>query len=103
MNILETAATLKLFRDLAVDGGDVSFVFFGDSHVSRSALARGRTSSLALRPLLKQASSLSIAYGLYAAGRYSPTRSAVESRFEAQTFDVSKLSCWRSDVAYLPM
>ena len=74
VNILETAATLKLFRDVAAEGGDARFVFLGDSHVSRSALARGRTSSYALRPLLKQASSICIAYGLYAAGRYAPTR-----------------------------
>ncbi len=74
VNVLEAAATLKLYRDLAGQGGDVRFVYFGDSHVARSALARGRTSSFALRPLLKQASSLSIAYGLYGAGRYAPTR-----------------------------
>ncbi len=74
VNVLETAATLKLFRDIAADGGDARFVYLGDSHVARSSLARGRTSSYALRPLLKQASSLSIAYGLYAAGRYAPTR-----------------------------
>ena len=74
VNVLETAAALRLFRELAAEGGDMRFVYLGDSHVSRSAIARGRTSSVALRPLLKQASSLSIAYGLYAAGRYSPTR-----------------------------
>ena len=74
VNILEAAATLKLYRDIAAQGGDARFVYFGDSHVARSALTRGRTSSLALRPLLKQASSLSIAFGLYAVGRYAPTR-----------------------------
>ena len=74
VNILEAAATLKLYRDLAMRGGDVRSVYLGESHVARSALARGRTSSLALRPLLMQASSLSIAYGLYGAGRYAPTR-----------------------------
>ena len=74
VNLLETAATLKLFRSIALDGGDARFVYLGDSHVARSSLARGRTSSLAMRPLLKQSSSLCIAYGLYPAGRFCPTR-----------------------------
>ena len=74
VNLLETAATLKLYRSIALEGGDARFTYLGDSHVARSSLARGRTSSLAMRPLLKQASSLSIAYGLYAAGRFAPTR-----------------------------
>ena len=74
VNLLETAAALKLYRDIALEGGDVRFLFLCDSHVARSALARGRTSSLALRPLLKQASSLCIGFGLYPGGRFSPTR-----------------------------
>ena len=74
VNLLEAAATLKLYRSVALDGGDVRFVYLGDSHVARSSLARGRTSSHALRPLLKQASSLCIGYGLYPAGRFAPTR-----------------------------
>ena len=74
VNILEAAATVKLFRDIAKQGGDQKVLYFGDSHVARSSLARGRTSSLALRPILKQASSICLAYGLYPAGRYAPTR-----------------------------
>ncbi len=74
INILEMAATLKLYRELAHEGGDLKFVFLSDSHVARSSLARGRTSSAALRPLLKQASSLCIGYGLYPSGRFVPTR-----------------------------
>ena len=74
VNLLETAATLKLYRTIALDGGDARFTYLGDSHVSRSSLARGRTSSHAMRPLLRQASSLCLAYGLYPAGRYAPTR-----------------------------
>lgn len=50
------------------------FTYIGDSHVSRSSLARGRTSSNAMRPVLKQSASLSAAYGLYMAGRFAPTR-----------------------------
>ncbi len=74
VNILEAAATVKLFRDIAKQGGDPQVLYFGDSHVARSSLARGRTSSVALRPILKQASSICLAYGLYPAGRYAPTR-----------------------------
>ena len=74
INVLETAATLKLYRDLAREGGDVKFVYLSDSHVARSSLARGRTSSTALRPLMKQSSSLCIGYGLYPSGRFVPTR-----------------------------
>ena len=74
MNLLETAATLKLYRTIARDGGDARFTYLGDSHVSRSSLARGRTSSHAMRPLLRQASSLCLAYGLYPAGRYAPNQ-----------------------------
>lgn len=54
INLLETAATLRLFRDVAARGGDCRFTYLGDSRVSRSALARGRTSSRALRGQLKQ-------------------------------------------------
>ena len=74
INLLETAAVLKLYRDQARQGGDVRFVYLEDSHVSRSALARGRTSSHAMRPLLKKAAAIAIGYGLYPAGRFAPTR-----------------------------
>lgn len=74
INILESASTLRLMRKLARGGGDVRAVYLGDSHVSRSSLARGRTSSNAMRPVLKQSASLSVAYGLYMAGRFAPTR-----------------------------
>ena len=74
INILETAATLKLYRQVAAEGGDMRFVYFGDSHVSRSCIARGRSSSNGLRRLLQQAAALCIAFGLYPAGRFCPTR-----------------------------
>ena len=75
INLLETASTLRLIRRLARSGGDVRVVYLGDSHVSRSSLARGRTSSDAMRPMLRQSAALSNAYGIYLAGRFSPTRS----------------------------
>ena len=74
INILETAAALRAYEKEALKGGDLRFVDFIDSNVALSALGRGRSSSLALRPLLKRASTLSVAYGLYHHGRYAPTR-----------------------------
>ena len=74
INVLETASVLKLYRSVARGGGDERFVNLSDSHVSRSALARGRTSSYALRPLLQQGAALQVGYGLYPAGRFCPTR-----------------------------
>lgn len=74
INLKETAAKLKLFRDVGLGGGDCRFVYAGDSHVARSALARGRTSSGAMRPLLKKSAVLCLAFGLYPAGRFTPTR-----------------------------
>ena len=74
INILEAAATLKLFRNIAEAGGDQRFVYFGDSHVARSAISRGRTSSHALKAVLKRFASICIASGLYPAGRFTTWR-----------------------------
>ena len=49
VNLLEMAAALKLYRSVALGGGDARFVYLGDSHASRSSLARGRTSSSAMK------------------------------------------------------
>ena len=96
INILETAATLKLYRQVAAEGGDVRFVYFGDSHVSRSCMARGRSSSNGLRRLLQQSAALCIAYGLYPAGRFCPTRfnpGDPPSRETPMPPPVSSISC----------
>eukprot|EP00438_Fugacium_kawagutii_P027002 Skav232500 [mRNA] locus=scaffold1096:33698:38011:+ [translate_table: standard] len=74
INLLETSATLKLFRHVAQEGGDCKFTYLGDSHVSRSAMARGRSSASSMRPLLKKAAALCVGFGLYPAGRFTPTR-----------------------------
>ncbi|CAL1156117.1 unnamed protein product, partial [Cladocopium goreaui] len=42
INVLETASTLRLMRRLARGGGDVRATYLGDSHVSRSCMAKGR-------------------------------------------------------------
>ena len=74
VNLLEVASGLRVFEEEARRGGDVRLVNLYDSQVALCSINRGRTSSLALRPLLKRASSLSIAFGLYHAGRFTPTR-----------------------------
>ena len=74
INILETAAALRAYEAEALKGGDLRFVSMIDSHVALCALTRGRSASGALRHLLKRASTLSLAYGLYQAGRFAPTR-----------------------------
>ena len=74
INVLEAAAALRAYEAEALRGGDLRFVGFIDSQVALRALVRGRSSSDALRCLLKRASTISTAYGLYQAGRYAPTR-----------------------------
>eukprot|EP00438_Fugacium_kawagutii_P025642 Skav209573 [mRNA] locus=scaffold281:153023:156322:- [translate_table: standard] len=74
INTLEVVSALRIFEEEASLGGDSRFVSLIDSNVALCSLARGRSSSDALRPLLKRASVLSLAYGLYHAGRFSPTR-----------------------------
>eukprot|EP00435_Cladocopium_sp_Y103_P057753 s620_g20.t1 len=74
INILESHATLKLFRIVAKAGGDIRFCYLGDSHVARSVIARGRSSSHALKPVLLKIAALCVGFGLYPAGRFCPTR-----------------------------
>ncbi len=74
INVLETAAVIKLFKKVALGGGDCRLTYFIDSHVAKSALCRGRSASSALRPLLRRACSWCLAFGLYPAGRFAPTR-----------------------------
>ena len=74
INLLEASAIGRAFCKKAKDGGDRRFIYLCDSHVARASCARGRTSSDAMRPILKRIASLSVAYGLYGHGRFSPTR-----------------------------
>ena len=74
INALETSAIYRALAHAARRGGDQRVVYFSDSHVAKSSVVRGRTSSDLLRPLLRRISSLVVAYGLYPAGRYAPTR-----------------------------
>ena len=68
------AAYVRLLRHIAEEGGDKRIPFFIDSHVARCCIARGRSSAGSLRRTLKKAAALCIAYGLYPAGKFAPTR-----------------------------
>ena len=70
----ETSWSWRGYRKVASRGGDCGFTYVGHSRVSRSALARGRTSSVALRPFLKKSAALCLGFGLYPAGHFGPTR-----------------------------
>ena len=74
INVLEAEAVTKLFRIVAKQGGDCRLTYFIDSHVAKSALCRGRSASFALQKVLKKACSLCLAFGLYPANRFAPTR-----------------------------
>ena len=74
INILEASAISKVFENEARGGGDKRFCFLSDSHVARASVARGRTSSDAMQPVLRRIGCLSVAYGLYGVGRFTPTR-----------------------------
>ena len=74
INVLEGKAALRLFEKVAYGGGDVRLPFLCDSHVARSAIAKGRSPSGALQCLLKKVCATCVGYGLYPAGVFSPTR-----------------------------
>ena len=63
-----------MLRFVAKEGGDKRVVYLVDSHVSRSIMSKGRSSSATLQRMLKTAASLCLAYGIYPAGRFVPTR-----------------------------
>ena len=52
INVLEGRAFLHALRRRAAAGDDCRFVHGLDSYVARGALAKGRTSSRLLRPIL---------------------------------------------------
>ena len=64
INILEAASAPRAYEAAAIRGRDLRFVELIDLNLALCALVRGRSSSCALLPLLKRASTLSRAYGL---------------------------------------
>ena len=74
INVLEAQAVLRLLKIVARRGGDLRVPVFIDSHVVRSCIARGRSSALSLRSVLKKIAVFSLAFGIYVGARFSPTR-----------------------------
>ena len=74
INILEGRAILRLLLSMAREGGDVRVLYLCDSHVARSCFAKGRSASGSMRKLLQQAAAVCLAFGLYPAGVFAPTR-----------------------------
>ena len=61
-------------RRRAAAGDDCRFVHGLDSYVVLGALAKGRTSSRLLRPIVCKSGALQVAYGQYAGLLFCPTR-----------------------------
>ena len=73
INILETAAVLRLLRHLAFSGPR-RIVILVDSSVALHAIAKGRSPSRGLTPLLRKISAVCLVAGLYASFHFVPTR-----------------------------
>ena len=74
INVLETKAFLAVLRQVCREGGDKRLVQVVDSSVTLGATAKGRSSARTLRRPLLQACALQLAWGLYPASVFGPTR-----------------------------
>ena len=74
INLLETRVVLQLMHQKLLEGGCGRFSVLLDSTVARCALAKGRSSSRALQPLLKRACALQVIGGLYPSLNHAPTK-----------------------------
>ena len=75
INIKETAAFARLAYDLALHSPKSRFSNGMDSHVSISAIIKGRSASHGLRPALRRIGTTLVAGCLYPALHFFPTRS----------------------------
>ena len=73
INILETAAVLRLLRHLSFSGPG-RIVILVDSSVAFHAIAKGRSPSKGLTPVLRKISAICLLAGLYPAFHFVPTR-----------------------------
>ena len=73
-NIQESAAVLKLLQGEAKRCPKSRFSIGVDSHVALAALAKGRTPSFGLRPVVRKVGATAIAGCLYPAYHFCPTR-----------------------------
>eukprot|EP00435_Cladocopium_sp_Y103_P074323 s580_g48.t1 len=74
INVLELGSAVSNLVELAEDTSSVRFANLVDSSVSRCALSKGRSASVALQPGLKRVCAVSIAADLYPSWTFSPTR-----------------------------
>ena len=74
INILESAAVGRLFKDFALLRPKSRFSVILDSNVSLSAHVKGRSPSYGLRPCLRRSGATIIAGCLYPAYHFGPTR-----------------------------
>ena len=73
INIFELASILQVVKRVARSGGG-RFAILVDAFVALRSMAKGRSASKALMPLLRKINALSIAFGCYASGLFCPTR-----------------------------
>ena len=74
INVLETTAALRVFEKVARLGGDCKLNLLLDSSVARGAIAKGRSSSKLLRPVLLKIGAVTIAAGIFPGLHHAPTR-----------------------------
>ena len=74
INVLELASYGALVCDLARSSAGSRFVALLDSQVAKAAAAKGRSTSKALSPGLRRIAAHQLAFGLYPALGFAPTR-----------------------------
>ena len=74
INVLETSAGLAVLSHVATLKPHCRFVSCLDSSVARGALAKGRSTSRMLQPLLRKAAVIQLCFDLYPVWPYCPTR-----------------------------
>ena len=74
INVLEVSSAVRVLLEAGKRGAHARFLAFVDSSVARGALAKGRSTSRLLQPLLKRACVIQVCYDLYPVWLYSPTR-----------------------------
>ncbi|CAE7946106.1 unnamed protein product [Symbiodinium sp. KB8] len=74
INVYESEAALRVYRDLCLEGGDLRFNALVDSSVTLGSHAKGRSSAKLLGPSLRKVGATLVAGGLYPAWHYAPTR-----------------------------
>ena len=74
INLLETSVVVSLLKQMIVRQSGSRFSVLLDSAVAKGALAKGRSSSKGLLPLLRKAAACQLAGNLYPSHSYAPTK-----------------------------